>query len=196
MSKQPIPSPPGDRPVRAAPPPAPGWRHWLWPVALGLMVVLWLFLPAIHASSTVTLSYSQFIADTGAHKIKTVTFASSTGNTPASGTLASGKSYTTIIPGQPSAALNQQLTAGGVQITASAPGSGFGTELLSWLILLLPLLLRVLSVPADGPRRRRARWAESLVWAGPGRRSSTLSGHRPSSPMWPGMRAPRLRSPR
>jgi cell division protease FtsH len=83
---------------------------------------------------------AQFIADTGAHKIKTVTFASSTGNTPATGTLASGKSYTTIIPGQPSPALNQQLTGDGVQITASAPGSGFGTELLSWLILLLPLL--------------------------------------------------------
>jgi cell division protease FtsH len=140
MSKQPIPPPPGDRPAPAAPPPAPGWRHWLWPIALGLTLVLWLFLSGIHASSPATLSYSQFIADTGAHKIKTVTFASSTGNTPASGTLADGKSYTTIIPGQPSPALNQQLAADGVQITASAPSSGFGTELLSWLILLLPLL--------------------------------------------------------
>jgi len=140
MSKQPIPPPPGDRPVRTAPPPPPRWRLWLWPIALGLTFVLFLFLPAIHSSSVVTLSYSQFIADTGAHKIKTVTFASSTGNTPASGTLTNGKSYTTIIPGQPTPALNQQLTAGGVQITASAPSSGFGTQLLSWLILLLPLL--------------------------------------------------------
>jgi hypothetical protein len=81
-------------------------------------LVLYLFLPAIHSSSPVTLSYSQFIADAGAHKIKTVTLASSTGNTPASGTLASGKFYTTMIPGQPSPALNQQLTADGVQITA------------------------------------------------------------------------------
>jgi cell division protease FtsH len=140
MSKQPIPPPPGDRPVRTAPPPPPRWRLWLWPIALGLTFVLFLFLPAIHTSSVVTLSYSQFIADAGAHKIKTVTFASSTGNTPASGTLTNGKSYTTIIPGQPTPALNQQLTAGGVQITASAPSSGFGTQLLSWLILLLPLL--------------------------------------------------------
>jgi cell division protease FtsH len=140
MSKQPIPPPPGDRPVRTAPPPPPRWRLWLWPIALGLTFVLFLFLPAIHSSSVVTLSYSQFIADTGAHKIKTVTFASSTGNTPASGTLTNGKSYTTIIPGQPTPALNQQLTADGVQITASAPSSGFGTQLLSWLILLLPLL--------------------------------------------------------
>jgi cell division protease FtsH len=140
MSKQPNPPPPGDRPGPAAPPPAPGWRHWLWPIALGLTLVLWLFLPAIHTTSPVSLSYSQFIADTGAHKIKTVTFASSTGNTPASGTLTDGKTYTTIIPGQPSPALNQQLTADGVQITAAAPGSGLGTELVSWLILLLPLL--------------------------------------------------------
>jgi cell division protease FtsH len=140
MSKQPIPPPPGDRPVRTAPPPPPRWRLWLWPIALGLTFVLFLFLPAIHSRSVVTLSYSQFIADTGAHKIKTVTFASSTGNTPASGTLTNGKSYTTIIPGQPTPALNQQLTAAGVQITASAPSSGFGTQLLSWLILLLPLL--------------------------------------------------------
>ncbi len=139
MSKQPVPRPRGDRPVPTAPPPPPGWRHWLWPVALGLTFLLYLFLPAIHISSPVTLSYSQFIADAGAHKIKTVTFASGTGNTPASGTLADGKQYTTIIPGPPSATLNQQLTADGVQIKASAPSSGFGTELLSWLILLLPL---------------------------------------------------------
>jgi cell division protease FtsH len=140
MSKQPIPPPPGNRPVPTAPRPPPGWRHWLWPIALGLTLVLYLFIPTVHPGSPVTLSYSQFIADAGAHKIKTVTFASSAGNTPASGTLTNGKSYTTIISGQPSAALNQQLTGDGVQITASAPGSGFGTELLSWLILLLPLL--------------------------------------------------------
>jgi len=141
MSKQPIPPPPGDRPVPTAPPPPPRWRLWLWPIAFGLILVLYLFLPAIHVSSPVTLSYSQFLADAGAHKIKTVTFASSTGNTPASGTLTGGKAYTTIIPGQPSPALNQQLTADGAQITASAPSSGTGAVLLSWLILLLPLVL-------------------------------------------------------
>ena len=140
MSKQPNPPPPGDRPVPVAPPSPPSWRHWLWPIALLVTVVLYLFLPAIHSSKPVTLSYSQFITDAGAHKIKTVTFASSTGNTPATGTLTDGKSYTTIVPGQPSPALNQQLTGDGVEITASAPSSGFGSVLLSLLILLLPLL--------------------------------------------------------
>jgi cell division protease FtsH len=140
MSKQPIPPPPANRAVPTAPRPPPGWRHWLWPIALGLTFVLYLFIPAVHSSSPVSLSYSKFIADARAHKIRTVTFASSTGNAPASGTLTSSKPYTTIISGQPSPALNQQLTADGVQITASAPSSGFGTELLSWLFLLLPLL--------------------------------------------------------
>jgi cell division protease FtsH len=141
MSKQPNPAPPGDRPVPAAPPPPPPWRHWLWPIAVVIAVVLFVVLPGTHLSSSVTLNYSQFVADASAHKIKTVTFASSTGNTPASGTLTTGKSYTTIIPGQPTPALNQQLMADDVQITASAPSSGFGTQLLSWLIILLPLIV-------------------------------------------------------
>jgi cell division protease FtsH len=141
MSKQPNPAPPGDRPVPTAPPPPPPWRHWLWPIALVVAVVLFIVLPATNFKSSVSLSYSQFVADASAHKIKTVTFASSTGNTPASGTLTTGKSYTTIIPGQPTPALNQQLMADDVQITASAPSSGFGTQLLSWLIILLPLIV-------------------------------------------------------
>ena len=105
MSKHPNPAPPGDRPVPTAPPPPPRWRHWLWPVAVGVALVLFIVLPGTHFGSSVSLSYSQFIADANAHKIKTVTYASSTGNTPASGTLTDGKSYTTIIPGQPAPAL-------------------------------------------------------------------------------------------
>ena len=141
MSKHPNPAPPGDRPAPTAPPPPPRWRHWLWPVAVGVALVLFIFLPVTHFSSSVSLSYSQFIADANAHKIKTVTFASSTGNTPASGTLTDGKSYTTIIPGQPAPTLNQQLMADDVQIKASAPSAGFGTQLLSWILILLPLIL-------------------------------------------------------
>jgi cell division protease FtsH len=141
MSKHPNPPPPGDRPVPTAPPPPPSWRHWLWPAAVGVALVLFIVLPGTHFNSSVSLSYSQFIADASAHKIKTVTFASSTGNTPASGTLTSGKSYTTIIPGQPTPTLNQQLTADDVQIMASAPSAGFGTQLLSWILILLPLIL-------------------------------------------------------
>src|ERR1700727_3580845 len=106
MSKRSIPPPPGDKPAPTAPPPPPGWRHWLWPAALGLMVLAYLFLPAIHTTSPAQLSYSQFIKDAGAGKIKTVTFGSSTGNTTASGDLKGHGTYTTVVPAQPSEQLH------------------------------------------------------------------------------------------
>jgi cell division protease FtsH len=144
MSKQPNPPPPGDKPVRTAPPPPPKWRHWLWPIALIAFIGLYLFLPGIHVKTPVSLSYSQFVTDAGAHKIKTVTFenGSSGSNTPAFGDLTSGKSYTTVIPGQPTAQLSQQLSADGVKsVTAQPPSSGLGTELLYFLILLAPFII-------------------------------------------------------
>jgi cell division protease FtsH len=142
MTKKPVPPPPGDRPVRTAPPPPPGWRYWLWPAALIAMVVLYLVLPAVHGQSPVNLNYSQFSSQVTAHKVKTVTFASgvSGSNTEASGTLANGKTYETVIPGGPSTAFSQQLATDGVKVSASPPGSSFGSELLSWLIILLPLI--------------------------------------------------------
>src|ERR1700733_12891528 len=144
MSKQPKPPPPGDKPVGSAPPPPPAWRHWLWPIALLGVVLLYILLPGINVHTPVSLSYSQFTADVHAHKIKTVDFGngSSGSNTPASGQLTSGTSYTTVIPGQPSAALSQQLSASGVKtVTATPPSSGLGTDILYWLLLLLPIIL-------------------------------------------------------
>jgi cell division protease FtsH len=144
MSKAPNPAPPADRPTGAAPPRWPGWVRWLWLVALAVVVVMYVFLPGINVTTPVSLSYSHFTSDVSAHKIKTVNFGngSSGSNTVATGDLTSGKTYTTVIPGQPSAALSSQLTASGVKtVTASAPSSGLGTDLLYWLILLLPIVL-------------------------------------------------------
>src|SRR6266704_164636 len=143
MSKQPNPPPPGDKPVRTAPPAPPRWLRWLWPIGLLVSVGLFLFLPGINVSTPVSLSYSQFIADASAHKIKTVTFGNgaSGSNTTATGDLTSGKSYTTVIPGQPTSALSAQLTADGVQsVTAEPPRSGLGSVLLYFLFLLLPII--------------------------------------------------------
>ncbi len=145
MSKKPVAPPPGDRPVRTAPPPPPKWRLWLWPVALLVMFGLYYFLPAIHEPSAVNLSYSQFSAKVTAHQVKTVDFASVSSpgtNTPASGELTSGKSYTTVIPGGTSPQYNSQLAAAGVKsISGQQPSSGTGSVVLSWLILLLPLIV-------------------------------------------------------
>ncbi len=159
MSKQTIPPPRGDKPVPTAPPPPPAWRHWLWPIALLVTVGLYIFLPAIHASAPVSLTYSQFTAAANAHKIKTVIYGNSVNgsNTVTTGDLTSGKSYTTVIPGSPTAALSQQLTADGVKtVQAELPSSGLGSQLLSWLILLLPLffvfwLFRRMSRGAGSP---------------------------------------------
>src|SRR5229473_4964070 len=143
MSKQPNPPPPGDKPVRTAPPAPPGWLRWLWPIGLLVSVGLFIFLPGINVSTPVSLSYSQFIADASAHKIKTVTFGNGANgsNTTATGALTNGKSYTTVIPGQPTTALSQQLSTDGVKsVTASPPSSGLGTDLLYWLFLLLPVI--------------------------------------------------------
>jgi cell division protease FtsH len=145
MSKlqQSNPPPQGDKPKPTAPPPPPAWRHWLWPIALLATISLYLFLPGIHVTQPVSLSYSQFIADASAHKIKTVDFGNgaSGSNTTATGELTDGKSYTTVIPGPPTPQLSQQLTADGVKtVTASPPSSGLGTDLLYWLFLLLPFV--------------------------------------------------------
>jgi cell division protease FtsH len=139
MSKQPQPPPPGDKPAPTAPPAPPGWRHWLWPLALLAAVLLFLALPRV-GSPPVNLTYSAFLSDVTAHKVKTFTLDNSTGSTaPATGTLKDGKDYTTVVPlpfaGTP---LETTLQHNNVQIEAAAPSSGLGTEILYWLILLLP----------------------------------------------------------
>ena len=143
MSKQSKPPPPGDKPTPTAPPPPPGWRHWLWPAALMAALVLFLFLPRFGGVTSVNLSYSTFISDVNAHKVKTFTLDNSTGSTaPATGTLKNGNNYTTVIPlpfaGTP---LETTLQTANVEINAAAPSSGLGTELLYWLILLAPFIV-------------------------------------------------------
>jgi cell division protease FtsH len=132
-----MPAPPGDRPAAPAPPQPPPWRHWLWPVALGIALVLWLLLPTLHVG-VVNLTYSQFLSDVAAHKVKTVTLAYSG---QASGTLSDGSIYTTVIPRQAGPGLLDRLQAAKVQIAATPSGPSFASEVLSWLIVLLPFLL-------------------------------------------------------
>src|SRR6202046_2603076 len=144
MSKQANPPPHGDRPGQGAPPPPPAWRHWLWPIALLGVVLLYILLPGINVHTPVSLSYSQFTADVHAHKIKTVDFANgaSGSNTPVSGQLTNGTSYTTVIPGSASPQFSQTLAADGVKtVTATPPSSGLGTDILYWLFLLLPIIV-------------------------------------------------------
>jgi cell division protease FtsH len=138
MSKQATPPPPGDKPSPTAPPPPPGWRHWLWPMAFIVALLLWLVLPAVHTAPQENFTYTQFLSQVSSHKIKTITLDA---NGDATGTLSNGTDYTTVIPSQAGSDLLTTLQKSGVQITAEATGTSFGSEVLSWVILLLPFLV-------------------------------------------------------
>jgi cell division protease FtsH len=84
------------------------------------------------------LSFTQFQQDVTAHKVKTVDLAQS-GST-SSGTLRNGTSYTVNIPSQAGQTLLNDLKAANVTVSASTTSPGFGSEVLSWLLLLLPLV--------------------------------------------------------
>jgi cell division protease FtsH len=139
MSKQATPSPPGDKPTSKAPPPPPRWRHWLLPIALLVAVSLWIYLPAVHQTPQTSLSYSQFLSDISAHKVKAVTIAQPGGTS--TGTLTDGTHYTVVIPAQASSPLLSDLQSHGAQISATTSSPGTGTEVVDWLFILLPFLI-------------------------------------------------------
>ncbi len=139
MTRPANPPPPGDKGTPTAAPPPPGWRHYLWLIALAAFIVLFFVLPATRGPSPVSLTYSGFLSDVAAHKVSSVTIPQTTGS--ASGTLKNGKSYTVVIPPQAGAALLTRLEASGVKITATAPSTSFGDDILTWIILLLPFIV-------------------------------------------------------
>ncbi|MCW2894117.1 MAG: cell division protease FtsH [Trebonia sp.] len=142
MSKQVSPPPPGDKPAPGnPPPPPPAWRHWLIPVGILVALFLWIYLPAVHTAGQTSLTYSQWLSDVTKHTVKTVTIAQSGGTS--SGTLTNNTNYTVVIPPQASQAMLDELQANGVQITGSTTSPGFGTELLNWVIILLPIIIIV-----------------------------------------------------
>ncbi len=138
MTKQAAAPPTRDKGHPVAPPPPPWWRHYLWVIAFVVFIGLYFVLPATEIKGPVTLNYTQFLTDVSAHKVKTVTLET---NGSASGTLTNGNTYTTAVPPQAGQALLNDLAANKVQITAQTTGTSFGSEVLSWVILLLPFLV-------------------------------------------------------
>jgi cell division protease FtsH len=143
MSKQATPPPPGDKPGPGTPPPPPPprWRHWLLPTALLVAFFLWLYLPALHSAGQTSLTYSQWLSDVTKHTVKTVTIAQPGGTS--NGTLTDGTKYTVVIPPQASQSLLDDLQSNGVEITSSTSSPGAGSQLLSWLFVLGPLVLLI-----------------------------------------------------
>ncbi|HXQ18357.1 MAG TPA: ATP-dependent zinc metalloprotease FtsH [Acidimicrobiales bacterium] len=138
MTKQVSNSPTPDKGAPVAPPSPPAWRHYLWILALATFAVLFFVLPATQGQKAVTLNYSQFLHDVSAHQVKTVVIEPSGS---ASGTLTNSRPYSTAIPPQAGQELLTQLRNDGVQITSQPSGTSFGSEVLSWVILLLPFLV-------------------------------------------------------
>jgi len=140
MSKQATPPPPGDKPGPGnAPPPPPRWRHWLLPVGILVALFIWVYAPAVHQTPSTTLTYSQFLSDVSAHKVKTVEIAQSGGTS--TGTLTDKTDYTVVIPPQAGQTLLNQLQTDGVQITAATNSPSFGSELFEWILILAPFAL-------------------------------------------------------
>jgi cell division protease FtsH len=102
-----------------------------------IALLLWIVLTPLH-SNQVDLTYSQFLSQVSSSQVKTVTLES---NGTATGTLKNGKTYSTVIPSQAGEQFLNKLQTAGVEITAKTPGASFGSQVISWLILLVPFLL-------------------------------------------------------
>jgi cell division protease FtsH len=117
-----------------APPPPPAWRHWL--LYLGIAATILLFFLPIGRTSSSELSYTQFVNDVTANKVKTATIDSNGG---VSGTLTDGTVYNTQIPvALQDSNLSTLLQQHNVQITGEGPSS---STFLAILVNLLPLIL-------------------------------------------------------
>ncbi len=140
MTKKALPPPEGGQPNSSAPPPPPKWRHWLWPIAIAIALLMWLILPSVGGPATTNLTYSAFLNDVHAHQVKTVTIQS---NGKATGTLTNGHHYTTAIPVQlAGSALLDTLQSNNVEIQYSTPGSSLAGEVLYFLLILVfPIIL-------------------------------------------------------
>jgi cell division protease FtsH len=143
MSKTPLAPPPGDKPVRTAPPPPPAWRHWLWAIWL-ILIVLYLASSFVHTTRPTQLNYSQFISSVTAHKIKTVDIpspSSAGANVTLSGTLSDGKQFQAVTPPvTPGTTVANELQANHVAISYQSPSSSIWGELIYFLlIVVLPL---------------------------------------------------------
>jgi cell division protease FtsH len=108
-------------------------------VAIVAALALWIALPAAHSTPQVSLNYTQFQSKVLAHQVKSINLGES-GQT-STGVLTDGKDFTTVVPAQAGSSLLTELQNNKVQITAAPTGASFGSEVLSWAIILLPLLL-------------------------------------------------------
>jgi cell division protease FtsH len=128
------PPPPGDKPTRPAPPPAPDWRRWL--LAAAFLLAAWvLFGDSITPSSARSLTYTQFVQEVRSSDVKS---ASITPDGQVDGQLENGDEFQSAIPtAVPEQGLARLLEKNDVQVTAvPQPSSVLGV-----IVNFAPLLL-------------------------------------------------------
>jgi cell division protease FtsH len=131
MSRQPQDLRPGG-PGQGRPPgaPAPQDQNWRWLIVLVIVViVVVLFGGSLFSHSSATsINYSQFISDSQAKQVSTITIDNNNG--VITGKLKNGTSYTTTGPEYPTTADETFIRNSGAAVTYTTPGSS-----------ILPLLL-------------------------------------------------------
>ena len=136
MSIPPRSGPPRE-PPQPNPPEPPAWQRWLWPIVITLMFVFLLLPGLLSTSLSNALPYSTFVTKVDAGQVQSVSIDD---KGAVSGTFKSGKDFTSQIPtALDTTALDRQLSAHNVEVTATQSGASFGSILLS----LLPLILLV-----------------------------------------------------
>jgi cell division protease FtsH len=166
------PGPPLDRRPAPAPPPPPRWRSWVLLAGIVITLVL-LFASNTKSTPTENYSYTQFISQVQANKVKTASIDSTGG---VSGSLSNGDDYTSQIP----TALADNTLAGvleshHVNITGVGSGSSFWYDLLSLLpfVFFLGLFIWL-------GRRTRRQLAGGIMGIG-GSKAKVYDEDRPST---------------
>src|SRR5580692_1551699 len=88
------PGPPRDKQPAPAPPPPPRWRSWVLLAGIAITLLL-LLVPGTKTTPTQNFSYSQFLTQVQANKVKSASINSTGG---VSGALSNGDNYTSQIP--------------------------------------------------------------------------------------------------
>ncbi|GAA3784624.1 ATP-dependent zinc metalloprotease FtsH [Streptomyces chiangmaiensis] len=129
--------PPREPPKPPAQPPRSGWLWWIFPLLWVVFLLVLILVRIPSGTPAAHLSYSTFVSKVGVGQVQTVDINDKGAVT---GVLKNGTKFTTQIPtALGTGALQQQLQAEHVQITASQSksGSSFGSIFVDFLPMLL-----------------------------------------------------------
>ena len=103
----------------------------MWPIVFLTLAMLAIWSPVLAQTRAPTenFTYSRFLSEVDGSHVKSITIAA---DGRASGVLADGGSYATVIPQQAGSALLDHLALARVEVTAEPPSRSSGT---AWVVL-------------------------------------------------------------